>query len=72
MKVYCELNVFFNHQAQLFAKREHEGVVQMLEVSVYVTLLCLHGEAQKQVKQLCARPRFCTARLHSPEVLSSI
>lgn len=34
---YTDFHVFFNHQAQLFAKREHEGVVQMLEVSVYYT-----------------------------------
>jgi len=32
--VVCVIECVLLPQAQLFAKREHEGVVQMLEVSV--------------------------------------
>lgn len=53
MKVYRELNVFFNHQAQLFAKREHEGVVQMLEVSVCDTIMSARGSTKASKTTLC-------------------
>lgn len=33
------LILFFIQQAQLFARREHEGVVQVLEVSLVVVFL---------------------------------
>lgn len=38
---HFDFHVFKTIQAQLFAKREHEGVVQMLEVSVNYTNITL-------------------------------
>lgn len=44
----------FNQQAQLFAKREHEGVVQMLEVSLCCTTVTAGDKQLNEVHTMAS------------------